>query len=82
MEIIGVGEAEARLNELLDRTARGESFQITKHGRPVGKLVPPDLAPDRAAITRAIDTLRSFRGTSGGMTSDDILAMKHEGHRC
>jgi prevent-host-death family protein len=81
MEIIGAFDAKTRLSELLDRASRGESFQITKHGRPVGKIVPPDTAPDRAAIARAVETLRSFRGMFQGMTRDDLANMKHEGHR-
>ena len=44
MESIAAFDAKTRLSELLDRAAKGETFQITKHGRPVGKLVPPDPA--------------------------------------
>jgi len=33
--------AKATLLRLLDRTAAGEEIEITRHGRPVARLVPP-----------------------------------------
>ena len=81
METIGAFDAKTRLSELLERTANGESFQITKHGRPVGKIVPPDNAPDPQAIAAAVQRLKSFRGTLKGLSKDEFLALKHEGHR-
>jgi len=33
-------EAKAKLLGLLDEAAAGEEFEITKHGRPVARLVP------------------------------------------
>ena len=40
MESIGAYEAKTHLPRLLDRIARGESLTITRHGRPVARLVP------------------------------------------
>jgi len=34
--------AKATLLRLLDETAAGEEIEITRHGRPVARLVPPD----------------------------------------
>ena len=79
MEIIGAFDAKLRLSELLDRTARGETFQITKHGRLMGKLVPPDKARDRKAIAEAVKRLKSFRGTFEDMTRKDLVSLKNEG---
>jgi len=81
MEIIGAFDAKTRLSELLDRAAKGETFQITKHGRPVGKLVPPDSARDPRAMAEAVARLKSFRGTFKGMSRTELAALKHEGHR-
>lgn len=81
MEIIGAFDAKSRLSELLDRSAKGETFQITKHGRPVGKLVPPDNARDRKAIAEAVRRLKGFRGTFKGMGRADLLDLKHAGRR-
>ena len=40
MEQIGAYEAKTHLPRLLDRVARGESLTITRHGKPVARLVP------------------------------------------
>ena len=34
-------DAKARILRLLDDAAAGEEIEITKHGRPVARLVPP-----------------------------------------
>ena len=81
MEIIGAFEAKTRLSELLERTERGEAFQITKHGRPVGKLVPPDTTRDPELVAQAVRRLKGMRGLFRGMRKDELLKLKHEGHR-
>lgn len=37
---LGAFEAKTRLSELLVRVEAGEQVTITKHGRPVARLVP------------------------------------------
>lgn len=41
----GVAQAKAHFSELIDRVARGERVQITRHGRRVVELVRPGEAP-------------------------------------
>ncbi len=81
METIAAFDAKTRLSELLDRAAKGETFQITKHGRPVGKLVPPDNARDPKVIAEAVERLKGFRGTFKGISREELIAMKHESRR-
>jgi len=81
MNIIGAFDAKSRLSELLDRAARGETFLITKHGRPVGKLGPPDSVRDPQVVADAVERLKRFRGMFAGMTRAEVIALKHEGHR-
>lgn len=38
--IVTATEAKAKVLALLDEVAAGEEVQITKHGRPVARLVP------------------------------------------
>lgn len=40
MERVSVYAAKAHLSRLLDRAAKGEEIVITRHGRPLVKLVP------------------------------------------
>jgi prevent-host-death family protein len=60
MLTIGAFEAKNRLSELLDAAENGEEIMITKHGRPVAKLVPAE-AFDRAKARAAIEWLKDFR---------------------
>jgi prevent-host-death family protein len=39
MTTMGAFEAKAQFSALLDRAAAGEEITITKHGKPVAKLV-------------------------------------------
>ena len=49
MESVGAYEAKTHLPRLLERVLRGESLTITRHGRPVARLVPvEDDERDRA----------------------------------
>jgi prevent-host-death family protein len=52
---IGVYAAKTHLPALLERVARGEQITITKHGKPIARLVPigsTDLERRRQAIER------------------------------
>ena len=61
MENVGVYEAKTHLASLLDRVEGGEEVVITRHGKPVARLVPV-AAPDEKTRTRALaDEIRSTR---------------------
>ena len=48
MQEIGVFEAKKTLGALLDRVERGEEIVITRHGRPIARLVPNVASIDRS----------------------------------
>ena len=81
MESIAAFDAKTRLSELLDRAANGETFEITRHGRPVGKLGPPDSARDPKVVAEAVQRLKTYRGALKGLKVDEVVALKHAGHR-
>jgi prevent-host-death family protein len=60
---IGAFEAKNTLGALLDRVLEGEEIVITRHGKPVARLVP-NVAVDRsqaqAAAARIRDRARSL----------------------
>jgi prevent-host-death family protein len=60
MPEIGAYEAKTHLPQLLKRIQQGEQFVITKHGRPVAKLVPVS-GSDPEAIQQTITNIQSFR---------------------
>ena len=60
MRTITAFEAKTRFGELLERVARGEEIIITRHDRPVARIVPEggrSLTRARAAMA-ALDALR------------------------
>jgi prevent-host-death family protein len=76
---VGAFEAKTRLSALLERVSRGEEVVITKHGRPVARLVPASVV-DRAQVDRAITRLKALRAgcTLGGLDWKDL---RDEGRR-
>ena len=80
MSTIGASDAKTRLSELLHRAERGESFVITKHGRPVARLIPGG-TQDAARVAAAAARLRSFRGTLSDLTVSQLQADKRDGHK-
>lgn len=55
---VGAFEAKNKLSALLDRVEQGEEVVITRHGRPVARLVPSDGGIDPS---RTLATLQRMR---------------------
>lgn len=74
MRTIGAFEAKNRLSELLQVVENGEEVTITRHGRPVARLVPVDQS-DRAKVREAIEWLKETRKerTLGGVNIKDLI---------
>ncbi len=47
MREVGAFEAKNRRGALLDQVVRGEEIVITRHGKEVARLVPPQIAFNR-----------------------------------
>jgi prevent-host-death family protein len=63
MESIGAFDAKTHLSKLLERVEKGESFVITKHGRPVAELRPlgrRDVSKAEAAAEGLIELSKSL----------------------
>jgi len=81
---VGAYAAKTRLSELLDRVERGEQIIITRHGRPVARLVP-ERQGDRMAARAAVARLVALgeRTTKRGINLSDaqIRALREEGRK-
>ena len=58
--LVGAFQAKTHFSQLLERVAKGEEITITRHDRPVARLVPAE-RPSReqvAALFRQMDALR------------------------
>jgi prevent-host-death family protein len=73
MITVGAFEAKTHLSSLLDRVARGEEVVITKHGKPVARLVSAEHI-DRERVNDAYEKLKLLRkGTTlGGLSWQEL----------
>ncbi len=84
MRQVRASDAKTHLSELLDEVERGETLVITRHGRRVARLVP-EVERRQAEIAEALDDIKALgkeiRERYGPMTVDEILSLRHEGHK-
>ncbi|MEP7300376.1 MAG: type II toxin-antitoxin system prevent-host-death family antitoxin [Caldimonas sp.] len=84
-QTIGLFEAKTHLSELVARAEQGGEIIITRHNKPVAKIVPLaevaqfDKSKRRAAIAK-IDALREeLRGKHGSLSTEEIVSWVREG---
>jgi prevent-host-death family protein len=73
MNTVDVAEAEHRLEALLDEVKQGGRVIITRHGKPVARLVPISLGFDREKARRAAEGLWD---ASRNLTLGDDLTIR------
>jgi len=81
MSQVSVAEAKNRLSELIVRVEAGEEISVTRHGRPVAKLIAAGATDDdisqRARVAEAFRQLAALR--SGARLEDDLKTVAREG---
>jgi prevent-host-death family protein len=80
MREVQASEAKAHLPSLLDEVERGETLIITRHGKPIARIVP-EADGRQARIDRAIADIEEFRKTMPRLRLEEILSARHEGHK-
>ncbi len=73
MITVGAFEAKTHLSALLDRVAAGEEVVITRHGKPLARLVSADHV-DHTRAKEAFEKLKALRrGTTlGGLSWKEL----------
>ncbi len=73
MMTIGAFEAKTHLSSLLDKVAAGEEIVITKHGKPVARLIGAQTI-DRVRANEIFERLKALRkGTTlGGLSLKEL----------
>jgi prevent-host-death family protein len=75
---VGAYEAKTHLPALLERVARGERITITKHGRPIARLVPIE----RTGLDRRLETIERLKRFREDQTLDvPVKELISEGRR-
>jgi prevent-host-death family protein len=81
MQEIGAFEAKNTLSALLDRVQNGEEIVITRHGKPIARLVPETGARNLDAAYAAAARLRARAKAQSGapIAQDEWKAFREEG---
>jgi len=74
---VGAFEAKNTLGSLLDRVENGEEIVITRHGKPVARLVGNSGSVDRGQARAAAARIRN-RATQSGIRAFDWESMKSD----
>ena len=84
---ISAPEARARFGQLLDRVSRGEEVVVTRHDKPVARMVPVG-RPAQEEVRAAVAGLRELRQAIAmrskdqpALTAAEIRSMIEEGRR-
>ena len=87
MESVTAFEAKTRFGQLLQRVARGEEVIITRHEKPVARLVPEDrrnLESVRKAVAELFELSRQIAARNKGkpkLTDAEVKSWIEEGRR-
>ena len=80
MRQIAASEAKTHLAQLLDEVERGETLVITRHGRPIARLIP-EHDKQRQEVADAVSLIKSFQRQARSATVEEILSARDEGRR-
>jgi prevent-host-death family protein len=78
MQTIQASEAKTKFLSILDEVERGASILITRHGKPIARIVP-EAKIDRERVERAFESIREIRKRTKPVSIQEILAMRDEG---
>lgn len=75
MKTVGAFEAKNTLGSLLDLVEKGEEVTITRHGKPVARLVGTKSAPGSDAAIDAVRRLQALseKATLGGISIKELI---------
>ncbi len=81
MKTIGAFEAKTHLSALLEKVARGESFLITKRGKPVAALSPVTTGTRHGPKELIADFRKRFAKSLQPVPVEEIIELKEAGRR-
>jgi prevent-host-death family protein len=77
---VQASEAKTHLPQLLDDVERGETIIITRHGRPIARIVS-EASQRQREIDEAIDDIKELAKQSRKLTVDEILSLIRAGRK-
>jgi len=76
MTTVSAFEAKTRFGDLLERVSRGEEIVITRHQKPVARLVPEG-RPALSEVRDAVNELASLRNEMASRRGSRPIADRH-----
>ena len=77
---LGVQEAKARFSELIERAERGEEIIVTRQGKAIARIGPPDGARDESEVEALVQRLRKhrekIRARFGGVSQSVLVPLE------
>jgi prevent-host-death family protein len=80
MKSVSASNAKAHLLGLLDEVEQGETIVITRHGRPIARLVR-DADHQQEEGRRAIESIKKAQKAAPRVSVEEILAWRDEGRK-
>jgi prevent-host-death family protein len=81
MKTIGAFSAKTHLSGLLDQVAHGESFLITKRGRPMAALSPVNILRKQGPKDSIVDFRKQFARSLKKFSAREIKELIESGRR-
>jgi prevent-host-death family protein len=78
MQTIQASEAKTKFLSILDEVERGASIIVTRHGKPVARIIP-EAQVDRERVERAVQSILEIRKRSKPVSLEEILSARDEG---
>jgi prevent-host-death family protein len=80
---VGIFEAKTQLSALVDEVEKGQEIVITRHGKPVARLVRAEERPSAEVIARRRQALKELREIASRLkvnaTHEEIKGWINEG---
>lgn len=80
MREIQASDAKTHLPRILDEVERGEIVLITRHGRPIARIIP-EVGQREAQVDKAMSNIRALRRRTGKITVEELKTFRDEGRK-
>jgi prevent-host-death family protein len=81
MKTIGAFDAKTHLSDLLEQVARGESFVITKRGKPMAALSPVTPAKRQGPKDIILEFRKKYLKPGMKFSNAEIIELKNSGRK-
>ena len=80
MKTVAVFEAKSRLSEILAAVERGEEYTVTKHGKPVARIIPSgQVDPTTMADARKLIARIKASRKNSNLTNEELREAIEDG---